>query len=535
MRQARACRACRERRRRCETQAPGLACKHCVAKRLACTNSEISQGPRDYIDSHSLGNPTAGLLHVPPAQCPLPAKPLAVELSELYFHYVHDQFHTLFHPPSFMQDLKCGKAPPILLYGMMALSARFSTNVAFADVDPRMRGQGYAKECERLLELNNVSITTLRACVLLGAFWITEGNPGSESIYYAVACRIAQLLDIPHRPAESRVEQEVNIRSSFCPHRAIGIATYLTIAWWALCMIDVWSSSGVRLPRLLQPTDTIPLPMEESTFLSTKHEEGFDVAIQPTRKSSLLAEMVRLNCILKQINDLNVRASENELDSSSIIHDVKDLSQQLDTWLGELPNYMRDTRANMIDLAAQGLGRLLVALYLGYYHYGQMLYYRFLHDDSRESNTHTRYYAAKCKQHAGNLCNIVYASDEIPGCDVKYNMVGHVLVIASTIQIHSLLFDANGDNVAQAKTRLEKNFCVLTRLRRLWPTLDFCMDRLMSFHAACKHSADTSFRMDRWMVRFLVEFASPVSDESTRAHAESPWSLSELGISVERS
>lgn len=271
--------------------------------------------------------------------------------------------------------------------------------------------------------------------------------------------------------------------------------------------------------------------MDESAFLQMRCDQGFDISIQPTRKSSLLAEMVRLNGILKQINDLNIRTAEEELDPSSIIHDIETLSQQLDTWLEDLPDYMRDTRENMLNLAAQGLGRLLVALYLGYYHYGQMLFYRFLHEDSRESNARTRFYADKCKQHAGNLCNIVYASDEIPGCDVKYNMVGHVLVIASTIQIHSLLFETDDVNVALAKTRLERNFCILTRLRRLWPTLDFCMDRLMVFHAACKHSADTSFCMDRWMVRFLVEFASPVSDEDSRAHAESPWSLSELGIS----
>ena len=295
-------------------------------------------------------------------------------------------------------------------------------------------------------------------------------------------------------------------------------------------MIDVWSSSGVRLPRLLHPKENIPLPMDESTFLQMTRNQGFDLIIEPTRPSSLLAEMARLNCILKQINDFNIRASEDHLETSSILTDIEHLSQQLDTWLEELPDYMRDTRTNMLNLASQGLGRLFVALYLGYYHYGQMLFYRFLHEDSQTSNAQTRYYANKCKQHASSLCQIVYASEDTPGCDVKYNMVGHVLVIASTVQIHSLLFEVNAADVALAKTRLERNFCILTHLRRLWPTLDFCMDRLMAFHEACKHSADTSFCMDRWMVRFLVEFASPVSDKSSRVHAGSPWSLAELGI-----
>jgi len=295
-------------------------------------------------------------------------------------------------------------------------------------------------------------------------------------------------------------------------------------------MIDVWSSTGVRLPRLLAPKPDVPLPMEEATFSRLRRSHEFDVQIRSERRSSLLAEMVRLNRILQQINDFNIRASEYQFDSVSITSDVEILSKQLDTWLKELPDHIRDTRANMVEYAEQGLGRMFVAIYLGYYHYGQMLFYRFLHEDSQAFDTCTRYYANKCKQHAGSLCDILYASEEIPGCDVKYNMIGHVVVIASTVQIHSLLFEGEDANVTLAKGRLEKNFCILTHLRQLWPTLDICMDRLMAFHQACRDSADTSFCMDRWMVRFLVEFASPVNDKASSAKGQNIWSLSDLGI-----
>lgn len=36
---------------------------------------------------------------------------LCVELAELHFTYIHDQFLSLFHRPSSMQDLRHGKAP----------------------------------------------------------------------------------------------------------------------------------------------------------------------------------------------------------------------------------------------------------------------------------------------------------------------------------------------------------------------------------------------------------------------------------------
>lgn len=261
-----------------------------------------------------------------------------------------------------------------------------------------------------------------------------------------------------------------------------------------------------------------------------RSKERYDIAVENERKSSILAEMVRLNHILLQINQFNIRASENNLESQSIMADVEDLSQQLDVWFEELPDHMRDNRENLTRYSEQGLGRLLVALYLGYYNYGQMLFYRFLHEASQTSDPRTRYYASKCKYHAGSLCEIVYASEEVPGCDAKYNMVGHVLMIASTVQIHSLLFDEDEDIVAIARKRLEKNFCILTHLVSLWPTLDVCMDRLMTFHASCRESAGTSFCMDQWMVRFLVEFASPVSGKGTEPQDKSKWSLSRMGV-----
>lgn len=295
-------------------------------------------------------------------------------------------------------------------------------------------------------------------------------------------------------------------------------------------MIDTWSSTGVRLPKLLQPKENIPYPMEEVSFLQMSRDT--DLSTDPNR-SSLLAEMIRLNGILYQINQFNIQASTSDMDAVSIMNNVELLSKQLDTWLKELPDHIRDTPENMKSFAAQGLGRVYVAIYLGYYHYGQMLFYRFLHEDSRQFNAQTRYYANKCKHHAASLCEILYAAEETPGCDVKYNMIGHVLVISSTVQIHSLLFESDDTSVALAKERLEKNFCILNHLCSLWPTLDFCMERLMTFHEACKNSADTSFRMDSWMVRFLVEFASPVDEKSSQLRGRNVESLSDLGIKTE--
>jgi hypothetical protein len=123
---------------------------------------------------------------------------------------------------------------------------------------------------------------------------------------------------------------------------------------------------------------------------------------------------------------------------------------------------------------------------------------------------------------------MVYAALDTPGCDVLYNMVGHVLVIASTVQIHALLFSSDADEISAARYRLERKFNILLRLRELWPSLDFCMMRLQAFHKACRNSMDNSFKLDQWMLRFLSEFAKPVDDRPDRTETE--WIIGDIAI-----
>ena len=84
-------------------------------------------------------------------------------------------------------------------------------------MDPRVRGKGWAREASRLLDLRDVSLTTVQSCVLLGAYAITEGEAAAESVYYSVACRMAMLLDLANAPAPSRLEREIRTRGTQRP------------------------------------------------------------------------------------------------------------------------------------------------------------------------------------------------------------------------------------------------------------------------------------------------------------------------------
>lgn len=114
-----------ERRRKCDIPAPGSSCSYCSARGLFCTRKQVSVPKESSTPEESI----TGTVSIP-EKCTLPDQPLCTELVELYFDYVHDKFHSLFHRPSLIEDIRRGQAPENLLYGILALSARYAFNSA---------------------------------------------------------------------------------------------------------------------------------------------------------------------------------------------------------------------------------------------------------------------------------------------------------------------------------------------------------------------------------------------------------------------
>ena len=283
-------------------------------------------------------------------------------------------------------------------------------------------------------------------------------------------------------------------------------------------MIDIWSSDGMNLPRQMSRKHDVQLPMDEEAF--HRLVPGARNALVPTgvtdNEGSLLAQMIKLNTILLEVNDYIKDLTTASLPLLSEER-VSSLSLKLDSWLQSLPQVLCDTPENMHHFASRGLGRFFVAIYLGYYHFGQLLFYQYLDEQQRGG----LYYSIaaeviesgvmRCKDFAMSLSNIIDRAAKMPGCDVRYNMVGHITVVASSVMIHTLLYQTDETEIADAKSQLERNFNTMVELRKYWPALEFCFSRLKTFHELCMKSMDTSYRMDRWMLRFLTEFARPIA------------------------
>jgi hypothetical protein len=158
----------------------------------------------------------------------------------LYFQHVHDKHHSLFHQPSVELELENEQVPDILLYAMMALGARyvtgiffldlilrsirFSTSTSLAHTEPRYRGSEFVEKAKSLLDMTEISVTTIQACVLLGTISFSESKSEAEALYYAVANRLAFILDLLHRPVAEEIERQVNLRSKY-NHRDLFLLT----------------------------------------------------------------------------------------------------------------------------------------------------------------------------------------------------------------------------------------------------------------------------------------------------------------------
>jgi hypothetical protein len=392
-----------------------------------------------------------------------------------------------------MQQIENDTLPEVLLYAMMSLGARFSDRAELTSVKPRRRGRDYANLARTMLDLTDISITTIQASILLGTIAFAESTMASEALYYSIATRLALLLNLADRPTSTEIERQINLR-----------------VWWTLYMIDIWSSTGLHLPRHFGYSEHVALPDEEAYFLSLADPSP----IRCANSASIWGEMAHLAHIWSQIHEVN-KASVTGLSSPTDLNtSVATLSAKLQNWSASLPSHLACTEANLRQYASLNLGSAFAALHLGYHYYNEVLFYQFLSPRTApHPEISTYHYAASCKLHARQFCDLLYLCNSLPNCKPLYVMVGHMLVVTSTVYMHSLLFSSKEADITEARSRLQGNFEILTRLQSYWVELDVSLSRLQAFHNACRISSEQSFRLDRWMLSFLLEHGVPVAEK----------------------
>ncbi|KAH7142311.1 hypothetical protein DER46DRAFT_640308 [Fusarium sp. MPI-SDFR-AT-0072] len=498
-----------DRRKRCDRPRLGVTCNFCISRRIACLDplaetldsSKRSYEPLDHHADEGRSRHTSSLL--------APDLALREELVELYFRYAHIAFHNLFHRPTLIASVRNSSVPKVIFFGIASLSARYSTNAAFNSIAAWDRGRPYKEEARRLMDLENISLTTIQACMLLSANASVEGESFAEAVYHAAAARMATLpvLDLPTIPTQPLLEREINKR-----------------VWWSLITTVTWTSTIHSLPRIV-PRDDLPLPMDEKQFLSldysmlaTTGDFVIQEALPPGAVSeSLVAQMIRLNILLYEIMLLNTRVVAEHIEESEQRSSVEQLALNFEEWVRNLSPLLQYSDENVAYRVQEGLGAMFITLHINYNHAGELFIL---------SSSISRMFAHRCKHHATNLCDLIYRAKERPETVVMYPLAGHILCLASTVQIHKLLFDVDDNEILSAKMRLERNFQIISSMNNYWPVNHMSISRLQLFHNTCLRSSDDSFPLDAWMLRFLLGFTQDIEDrdvtwsqgyESTRA------------------
>lgn len=301
-------------------------------------------------------------------------------------------------------------------------------------------------------------------------------------------------------------------------------------------MADRWCLPGLSLPREISIADSrVEFPMDEVEF-----QELSETVPYHTRsdKAGLWRFMITLADILGPIQDLNQSLVLKWSNRDEIDQIVYSLSERLQSWVDMLPEYMIMDDDNLDKYRSQNQGGTFVALHLGYHHYSVLLYFQYL-DISSEQTPRTVLYANRCRFHASRFSQLLSRARSRGDCHVVYLTVAHMTMVSSSVLLHMLLFGGD-DEVETARTQLTSNFEALIELKNYWPVIDTITRRLLMFQNACLGSSTAqTHRVDRWMIRFLLEHALPLQDRElamSEFSTRDPLSLStsHLLVSSER-
>lgn len=290
----------RSRRRKCVAQPGHEKCDYCELNGGECVHElprggwyekrakrarkeSQSQSQADDGETSSTGATESLRAHDEPVR--LPDTRMLLEITNLYFDYIHDVFHSLFHKATFLQDLMDGKVPPAILFAIVGLALRFSECDIIAEIEPRERGKAYMEEAERLFDMKTISMETVQLAMLLAAGSLADGHMDAENVYHTVACRIAQLVGLPRRLGESPLERETNIRSK---HRSIPFIRSARLKQYlqygGLCAASTSGSAPrLRCPVSSQTTGT-ERPIPWTTFPSRPSSASASTLSSPSSR-----------------------------------------------------------------------------------------------------------------------------------------------------------------------------------------------------------------------------------------------------------
>lgn len=294
-------------------------------------------------------------------------------------------------------------------------------------------------------------------------------------------------------------------------------------------MADKWCSPGLGIPREMIHSDyAVELPMDEAIFQGLRSGREPQLALQ---SKGIWAYMTTLADILTSIQDINISLVRVGVDRSTVDQNVGRIAVRLLEWHDSLPDHMLMNDENLELHRKNRQGGTFVALHFGYHHYSTLLYFQYLESD-REPTIQTAAYASRCTFHGLAFSRLLQTARQTEDCHVVYLTVAHMTIISSSVLLHMLLLGDDAE-VHTARLQLTLNFEALEQLARYWPCVEHMKKRLFKFQDAClQSSAAKTYAIDKWIVRFLLEYGLPLEEKGTIEDAVDSPDMTERDTTV---
>lgn len=491
MRSATACLECRATKRKCvqlDRAKPEDDCVGCRSRKVYCSkSSRIQKSQR-----------TASL--ITPAPCKdtssdFPLHEDSHECIELYFRFLHERPHSLFHEKTLWEQFRSGEISTCLLLAICTLGSRFSTRP-----DLRVLAATYQANCRAVFatQLEQISLPNIQTAILLANIYAAEQRNDLEALYFGIANRMAYVLRLHQdQTGDPPVLREMKCR-----------------IWWSLFMADRWCPPGLGLPREISSAKTErELPMEEVLFQNMNPATNRD---PPSREYGLWHQNILLVDTLGPIQDLNLSIVNGDRSKSEVNEEVVRLTSCLQQWNDSLPSHMKMNNRNLDKYRSKGLGGTHIALHLGYHHYCTLLYFHYL-DVTLQTSAKSRFFAQECWSHAVAFSDLLRCAREKNDCHIVYMTVAHMTMVSSSVLLHMLLF-GDESNSELGRAGLLTNFEMLLELKKYWSCMNAITTRLLIFQRACLQLK--TYKVDKWLLRFLLEHGLPFSQKGSTHNAE---------------
>jgi hypothetical protein len=184
MKTPKACRQCREGKRRCirPTQAVGEPCEPCEKRKLRCAGILGRQPPAATLlfPKPERKPPVDGAASVDSEALDISPE-VATILVQYYLVKLHNRPHSLFHPARLLKQVADGSLSRPLLLALCSMGSRFSP-----DRTLRAREMCLMDESKRLLlaDLENICVENIQTCILIANLCAAHLNPTSEALFF---------------------------------------------------------------------------------------------------------------------------------------------------------------------------------------------------------------------------------------------------------------------------------------------------------------------------------------------------------------